>query len=314
MRSLILSRLGLMVPVLLLASILIFVLTQLMPVDPVTVVLGDGATQESIEQLRSELGLDRPLPVQYFDWLWNALRGDFGDSLFARQSVIDMISDRIGVTISLSFAGIAFALVVGLAVGAYSALHAGSLIDRFLAALNALGIAVPSFWLGLLLALVFGVQLGWFPVIGYTPFTTDPVQWARTLVLPGVALGVNAAAVIARQTRSAMRDMRSTQFVLAMRARGVSERRIVWRYVFKNAMIPVLAVIGIQVPIIVGGTLVVEQVFSQAGLGTLLTEAVMRSDPYILQGGVLTIVVFVLLLNLVIDIAYGAVDPRVQSS
>lgn len=314
MKSLILSRLGLMVPVLLLASIFIFILTQLMPVDPVTVVLGEGATEESIEQLRSDLGLDRALPVQYFDWLWNAIRGDFGNSLFARQSVMDMISDRVGVTVSLSFAGIAFAIVTGLAVGAYSALHAGSLIDRFIAAANSVGIAVPSFWLGLIFALVFGVQLGWFPVIGYTPLSADPVEWARTLVLPGVALGVNAAAVIARQTRSAMRDMRSAQFVLAMRSRGVSERRIVWRYVFKNAMIPVLAVIGIQVPIIVGGTLVVEQVFSQAGLGTLLTEAVMRSDPYILQGGVLTIVVFVLLLNLAIDIAYGAVDPRVQSA
>ena len=314
MKGLILSRLGLMIPVLFVASVFAFLLQHLMPVDPVTVALGEGASDAAVEAMREDLGLDDPIVVQFGNWLWDAVQGDFGQSLFARQAVSDMIADRLPVTISLSIAGIVVALVAGLTVGVYGALHIGSWIDRLLSTFNALGIAVPSFWLGLLLALFFGVQLGWLPVIGFTPLTENPVDWARTLILPGIALGVNAAAVIARQTRAAMRDMSTAQFSLALRARGVSERRIVWRYVFKNAMIPVLAVIGVQVPIIVGGTLVVEQVFSQPGLGTLLTEAVLRSDAFVLQGGILAIVTFVLILNLFIDIAYGVIDPRVQSA
>lgn len=314
MKGLILSRLGLMVPVLIVASVFAFLLQHVMPVDPVTVALGEGATESAIAEMREELGLNDSIVVQYGNWLWNAVRGDFGQSLFARQAVSDMLADRIPITVSLSLAGIVVAVLVGLTVGTYGALNIGSWIDRLLSTVNSIAIAVPSFWLGLLLALLFAVQLGWLPVIGSTPFTEDPIGWARTLILPGIALGVNAAAVIARQTRAAMRDMSSAQFSLALRSRGVSERRIVWRYIFKNAMIPVLAVIGVQVPIIVGGTLVVEQVFSQPGLGTLLTEAVLRSDAFVLQGGILAIVAFVLILNLLVDISYGMIDPRVQST
>lgn len=314
MRRLVVSRFALLIPVLFVASVFVFLLVHLMPVDPAVVLLGEGADQATIEAKRAELGLDEPLTTQYVAWLSGAVQGEFGDSLFARQAVSDMIAHRAPITISLSMAGIAVALVFGLSFGVFAARRVGSWADRMVAFFSSLGLAIPSFWLGLVLAVIFAVWLGWLPAIGYTPITENAVDWVRALILPGFALGVSAAAVIARQTRAAIRDASAAPYVTALRSQGVSERRIMWGYVFKNAMIPILAIVGIQVPIIVGGTLVVEQVFSQAGLGTLLTEAVLRSDAYVLQGGILTIVVFVLLLNLILDIAYGVVDPRVRSS
>ncbi|MGC5616042.1 ABC transporter permease [Georgenia sp. Z1491] len=314
MLKMILNRLALMIPVLIAASIFVFVLAKLMPVDPARVLLGDGATDAQVAEVRAELGLDRSWPVQYGSWLWNAVQGDFGDSVYANWPVAELIGDSVGVTISLSIAGIACAVVLGLGLGTIAGLRAGSWADRVISVINALWIAVPNFWVGLLLAILLGVQLGWLPVSGYTEITEDPVEWARSLILPGIALGLNPAAVIARQTRGAVRDMSNSQFVTALRSRGISENRIVNRYIFKNSMVPVVATIGIQVPIIVGGTLVVESVFSQPGLGTELTRAVQRSDPFLLQAGVLIIVVFVLLLNLVVDIVYRGIDPRIRAS
>lgn len=314
MKQLILTRVGTLVPVLFFTSVFTFVLVKLMPVDPVALVLGEGASETERAAYAAELGLDQPVLVQYLAWCWSAIQGDLGESLLTRQAVTQMIADRIGVTISLSLVAVAFAVVLGLTVGVYAARREGSLADRVLTGMLALWIAVPSFWLGLMLAVVFGVTLEWFPVIGYTPFAEDPVAWFRALVLPGIALGLHAAAVIARQTRAAMRDADEAQFTRALRARGVAERRITTRYTLKNAMLPILAAAGVQVPIIVGGSMVIERVFSQAGLGTLLIDSVQRSDMYVLQGGILVVVLFVLVLNLLIDITYGMLNPKVQVS
>ena len=223
------------------------------------------------------------------------------------------IADRIGVTLSLALAGMGFALCVGVPLGIVGSLRHGSRADRLLTMLVSVGLAVPSFWLALLLSLAFSVTLRWFQVVGYTPFSESPLEWARGLVLPAIALGVHAAAVIARQTRSAMIEVLHSRYVQALRARGLPRRRIVLAYATRNAMVPVLSVIAIQISVIVGVSFVIERIFAIPGLGTLLIDSVVRADFPILQASVVVIACFVLVVNLVVDIAYGLINPKVRA-
>lgn len=314
MVTLVLSRLAAMVPLLLVTSALIFVLAHLAPVDPAALILGTGASDEEVAAYARRLGLDRPLFEQYLNWLWSAVQGDLGESYFRSRPVTELIAMRVGVTVSLSVAGALVAIGVGVPTGVVAAKRPGSLVDRIVSGGVAIAIGVPGFWLALMLALVFAVHLRWFPAIGYTPLLESPALWAWSLVLPGLALGTHGAAVIARQTREAMIGAMSSPYVTALRSRGIGERRILGRYGLKNAMVPILAIIGVEIPVIVGGSLVVEQVFAQPGLGGLLVEGVLKGDFPLLEGGVMVIVLFVLLLNLGIDIAYGLVNPRVRPS
>ena len=260
------------------------------------------------------LGLDDPLAQQYWSWLSSALRGDLGDSYFLARPVLEVIAARIGLTVSVALAGIVAAIVIGVSLGIASALRPGGLLDRVVSFVVAVLIAVPAFWLGLMLVVLFAVQVRWFPVIGYTPLLENPAAWAWGLVLPGIALGAHGAAVIARQTREAMVESLAAQYVTALRSRGVPARRILSRYAVKNAMVPIIAIIGIELPVILGGTLVIEQVFGMAGLGSSLIQGVLKGDRPLLLGGVLVYVALALLLNLLVDIGYGLVDPRVRLS
>ena len=313
MKQLLLTRLLSVPPMLFLVSLFAFLMIHATATDPVAQILGEGASEADRAEYSKRLGLDRPLATQFFSWVWNALQGDFGVSLYTSLSVAASIADRIGVTLSLALAGIVFALAVGIPLGILGALRHGSLADRLLTMFVSLGLAVPSIWLALLLSLAFAVTLRWFQVVGYTPFAADPFEWARGLVLPSIALGVHAAAVIARQTRSAMIEALYSRYVQALRARGLPRSQIVLRYATKNAMVPVLSVIAIQMSIIVGVSFVIERIFAIPGLGTLLIDSVVRADFPILQGSVVVIACIVLAVNLAIDIAYGLVNPKVRA-
>ena len=313
MKQLLLTRLLSLAPMLLLVSLFTFLLIHLTATDPVAQILGEGASSGDRAAYSQKLGLDRPLLEQFAGWVWRALHGDLGTSLYTSLSVAQSIADRIGVTLSLALAGMLFAIAVGVPLGILGALRHGSRADRLLTMLVSLGLAVPSIWLALLLSLAFAVSLRWFQVVGYIPFAESPLDWARGLVLPAIALGVHAAAVIARQTRSAMIEVLHSRYVQALRARGLTRRRIVLGYAAKNAMVPVLSVMAIQRSIIVGVSFVIERIFAIPGLGTLLIDSVVRADFPILQGTVVVIACFVLIVNLVVDIAYGLINPKVRA-
>jgi len=313
MKRLLLTRLLSVAPMLLLVSLFAFLLIHLTATDPVAQILGEGASNADRAEYARRLGLDRPLPEQFLRWVWSALQGDFGTSLYTSLPVAQSIADRLGVTLSLALAGMGFAVCAGVPLGIAGALRHGSRADRLLTMLVSLGLAVPSIWLALLLSLAFAVGLRWFQVVGYTPITEDPLQWARGLVLPSVALGVHAAAVIARQTRSAMIEVLHSRYVQALRARGLPENLIVLRYATRNAMVPVLSVMAIQMSVIVGVSFVIERIFAIPGLGTLLIDSVVRADFPILQGSVVVIACIVLVVNLVVDIAYGLINPKVRA-
>ncbi|MFI6284220.1 ABC transporter permease [Streptomyces sp. NPDC051018] len=312
MTKFVLQRLLSALPTLLLVSAFVFTLVHLTPTDPVAQILGEGAPAADKDALREQLGLSRPLPEQYAEWLGGAVRGDLGTSLYTSVPVADSISSGIGITLSLAVAGMAIALLVGVPLGVLGALRPGSAADRLLTTVVALGLAVPSFWLGLLLVLVFAVNLGWLPVVGYTPFTEDPGAWARGMILPALALGSHTAAVIARQTRGAMIDALDSPYVQTLLARGIRRRKIVLRYAVKNALVPVLAVIAIQMSVLVAASFVIERIFAVPGLGTMLIDSVVRADYPVLQGSIVLVAVIVLLVNLAADLLYGVINPKVR--
>lgn len=314
MRKLILTRLAAMPIVLIASTVVTFILMHLSPISPVAAILGPEASASQRAAYAHKLGLDDPFVEQYLQWLMDAFRGDLGVSYFMARPVVEIIGGRYEVTLSMAAAGIVVTIGLGLTLGLLAASKPGSLLDRCVGSIIGLSIALPNFWIGIILALVFAVQLGWLPAVGYTRFADDPLGWIRCLILPGLALGAHGAAVVARQTREAMIDaLGSSQYVVSLRSRGLSERRV-RGYAFKNALLPIIAVIGVEMPVVIGGTLIVESIFGSAGLGSMLILGVLKGDAPVLIGGVLIVVMFSLILNMLVDIAYGMVDPRVRPS
>jgi peptide/nickel transport system permease protein len=312
MRKLLLARLVALVPLLLMVSVFVFLLVRATNADPVRQVLGDGATEAQRAEMSHRLGYDRPLIVQFGSWLGDAVRGDLGRSLFTDQTVLGSFVERLPASGGLILGGLLVSLLVGLPAGIYSALRAGSPTDRMVTGVTSLGLAMPGFWLALLLVLLFGVELRWFPVVGYTPFADDPADWAYGLVLPCVALGVHSAAVIARQARGAMSETLRSTYVQALRATGTPRRRIVFGYALRNAMPPVLTVIGWELSALLAVSFVIERVFGIPGIGTLLLDAVVRNDMPLVQGGVVLVACVVVLINLAVDVGYGMLDPKAR--
>ncbi|MEV3874091.1 ABC transporter permease [Streptomyces sp. NPDC049906] len=312
MTKFILGRIVSALPTLFLVSLLVFMLVRLTGTDPVAQILGEGAGQDQRDELSRQLGLQEPLWQQFTDWLAAALQGDLGASLYTGVPVAESISQRLGITLSLSLAGMAVALLAGIPLGLLGALRPGSVPDRLLTVLVALGLALPSFWVALLLALTFAVELEWLPAVGYTPLGEDPGMWVQSLVLPALALGLSTASVVARQTRSATIEALESPYVQSLRARGVSRRRIVLKYATKNAMVPVLAVLAVQMSVLVAASFVIERIFAIPGLGTLLIDSVVRADYPVLQGSIVVVALIVLGVNLAVDILYGIVNPKVR--
>lgn len=314
MRQLILARLASVLPILLAVSLLTFVLTRSTSTDPVAQILGPGASEQDRAEYAQKVGLDKPLPQQFVHWLASAATGDLGRSLYTSLPVTSTIVDHVAITLTLAFWGMAIAVCLGIPIGIWGAVRHGSWADRLVSALVAMGLAVPSIWTALLLSLFFAVKLQWFDVAGYTPFADSPLRWAKGLLLPAFALSLHTAAVLARQMRSAMVEVLRSSYVHAMRARGISERLIVWRYGVRNAMVPVLSVMAIQMSVLMGAGIAVERIFALPGLGSLLIDSVVRGDFPILQGAVLVIAAAVLTINLLADIGLALINPKVRAS
>lgn len=293
---------------------LIFSVMYIMPGDPVLLLLGaeSNPSPEAVAAMRSQLGLDQPVISQYFVWLWNALHLDFGKSLTNGYPVAKYVTSNLPRTLELAFAAIIVAALIGVPLGIAAALKRGSLRDTVLTSIATIGISVPVYILGTLLVLFFSIQLGWLPASGYTDISRNVVEHFRKLALPALALGFGLAASIARMTRSSMLEILGRDFVRALRAKGMSEHRIIWQHVLRNAAIPIVTIIGLQLGNLMGGTVLVEAMFNWPGLSTLLVSAVSARNYPLVQGSMLAIAALFILINLVVELFYSLLDPRIR--
>lgn len=306
-----LRRLLSLLPTIAVPMVLLFVLVRLAPGGPAYALLGDEATPSQVAELNAKLGLDAPLWKQFVDFLGSLFRLDFGESLFLRQDVTGLVLSRIGVTASLVLLAMLFALLVGVGLGGVAAQHHNAWTDRSLVGGAIIGTSVPSFWLAVMAVGVFGVQLGWFPVAGYTP-PSDPVQFFRHLALPVLCLGLLQAADLFRYSRASMLDAMQQPFVATARSLGISDRDIQSKYVFRMTLVPVMTVFGLHLGSLLGGAVVLETVFSLPGVGQLLLNAVQRRDYPLIQGCAFFIALILVAVNLLVDLLYAAVDPRIR--
>jgi peptide/nickel transport system permease protein len=305
-------RLLALIPVALVVATVAFVLIHLAPGDPAAIIAGPDAPAEDVLQIRHVLGLEQPLHVQLVRWYGRLVRGDLGQSIFLRKPVLDAIIDRAEPTLLLTLCATAIAVLIGVPVGVLSARHHNTATDQAFMVFALLGISIPNFLLGLLFVLVFGVWLGWFPVAGYSPLEDGWLATARSLVLPAFALGLVQSALIARIARSSMLDVLREQFITTGRAKGLGERLVVYKHALRNALVPTVTVIGISFAVLISGAVVVETVFNIPGLGRLVVSAVSRRDYPVVQGVVLVIAGIYMLVNLLVDLSYLIIDPRVK--
>jgi peptide/nickel transport system permease protein len=310
--SYLIKRLLALLPVLGVVAVVVFLLIHLTPGDPAAVMLGPEASAAQVDALRAQLGLNDPLYVQFFRWLGGVLQGDLGESLFIRQPVTTVLADALGPTMSLAIMAELLALVVAVPAGIVAARRRGTAVDRAFMGGALLGISVPSFLSGLLLVLVFAVGLGWFPVAGFRPLEDGLGRHLTYLVLPAIALGGLQAALIARTIRSSMLDVLTENYMKTAKAKGLSERVRIYKHALRNAALPVLTVIGQTFGTLIAGAAVVETVFNIPGIGQLVVNSVQRRDFVVIQGVVLLIAVSYVLINLVVDVLYSALDPRLR--
>lgn len=313
MTGYVLRRLLQMLPVLLIASFAIFAMIYAVPGGPVAVIVGENAGPEEIAAAIQRYGLDRPMVVQYADWLGRAMMGDFGLSLHSRQPVLQLIGERLPATLQLALAAIFVALVIGIPVAIASAVKPNSWLDRLLSGWSALALGVPTFWLGILLILLFAVELRWLPSASrHVPFWESPVDALRSLALPAITLGTYVSGILARFLRASLIGEARADYVRTARAKGVPENRIVGLHIMRNALLPFVTIVGLMMANFIGGAVVTEAVFTYPGLGRLLIQAITTRDYPLLQGCILVILVAYMLINLTVDMLYAWIDPRIE--
>ncbi|KQY06140.1 glutathione ABC transporter permease [Mycobacterium sp. Root135] len=294
--------------------IVVFALVQLVPGDPVRIALGTRYTPEAYDALRAASGLDRPLLQQFFGYVGSALTGNLGVSFRNGDPVAGILLDRLPATASLAAFGIVVALLIALPAGIYSALREGRIGDVIVRVTSQFGVSIPDFWMGILLIALFSSTLGWLPTSGYRPLLEDPGGWLRHLVLPGLTVGLVAAAILTRYVRSAVLEVAAMGYVRTARSKGLPPMVVTFRHTVRNALVPILTITGIQLATILGGVIVVEVVFAWPGLGRLVFNSVASRDYPVIQGAVLLIAVLFLAVNLVVDMLYAVVDPRIRLS
>ena len=312
MLSYLIKRILSLIPVLFVVSVVIFLVVYLIPGGPATALLGLEASKEQIDALNAQLGFDRPFLVQYADWFTGVLRGDWGESFFLQVPVLQAIAEYFGPTLSLAVLAQLFSLVLSIPLGVIAAYKRGTAVDLATVSVSLLGVAVPGFLLSMFFMLFFGVYLQWLPVAGYVPLSRGLLEHVRYLVLPALSLGVVQAAYITRMTRSAVLDVLYMSFIRTARAKGLRESAVVLGYGLKNAAPTILTVVGQSFGGLVTGTIVTETIFNIPGLGMLTMSAITRRDVFLIQGVVLFVTLVYVLVNLVVDILYGLVDPRIQ--
>lgn len=313
MRQYILRRLASTVPVLLIVSVIAFGLLYVLPGDPAVAILGENAgNQQTYLALRHELGLDQPLYAQYLSWLGRVLHGDLGRSVRTNEAVADVLMRRVPISVYLGVAGLVIGVALGLSVAVASALRPGGRVDSLGTIFAMSGVALPSFWQALLLMYVFAVLLRWLPPSGFTSPFQDPVLSAKMLAMPAIVLGTHSAAVIMRQARSALLEVLEQDYITTARAKGLRQQLVIGRHALKNAMIPVTTVLGLQVGALVSGAAITETVFAIPGVGRAAVDAIFFRDYPVLQGAVLLLTLAVLVANLLTDLAYAYLDPRIR--
>ena len=312
MRRMIAHRILQAAPVILVVSILAFLLINLLPGDPAVLIAGDQASPEAIAAVRHNLGLDRPLIEQLGFWLLHLVQGNFGMSLMLNQSVLSAMAERLPVTLSLAMLSIAITLPIGILAGSIAAYYRQSWIDSFVMTLALIGVSAPAFWIAILSIILFSVILHWFPTGGYTPLLQDPGLWLRSLVLPAAMLSLFQIGFLARMTRSAMLDVLSQDYVRTARSKGLSEWKTVGKHAFRNALILIITAIGILLSTAIGGSVVIEQVFSLPGVGRLVVQGILARDYPLVQGVMLIYGFAFVVINLAVDLLYTLADPRVR--
>jgi len=294
--------------------VVVFALVHLVPGDPVRIALGTRYTPEAYNALRSASGLDRPIIEQFFGYIGSALTGDLGVSFRNGDPVTVTLLERLPATVSLGVVGIVIALLIAIPAGILSALHEGRISDAIVRVASQFGVSIPDFWMAILLIALFASTLGWLPTSGYRPLLDDPVGWLQHIVLPGLTVGLVAAAIMTRYVRSAVLEVASMGYVRTARSKGLSPWVVTFRHIVRNALIPVLTITGIQLATILGGVIVVEVVFAWPGVGRLVYNAVAARDYPVIQGAVLLIAALFLLINLIVDLLYAVVDARIRLS
>lgn len=300
------------VPVVLLVGVIGFTLVHLTPGDPAAFFVGDDAGPEEVARVRQQLGLDQPVWIQFTRWFGGLLRGDLGTSFYYRQPVWDAFMLALPPTLVLTASALLIAVVLAIPIGVLSAIRQNSWIDKVATIFVLIGVSMPNFWLGLLMILLFAVTLGWLPAQGYVSPGVDLGASFRSVILPAIALGYSAAALIARMTRSAMLEVLRQDFVRTARSKGLRERSVLYKHALTNAFIPVLTVIGLTVASLLSGSVVVETVFNYPGVGRLVVDSVLRRDYPVIQGSLLLIAMITIVVNLLVDLLYAVVDPRIQ--
>ena len=306
------KRLLIAVPSLLIASLIVFTLPRLLPGDAVQLMLAEKAYAKDVDELRAKLGLDRPLVVQYVEWLGRVTRGDLGESLWTRRPVLQELGQRLPVTLELAFFALAFALAIAVPVGVISAARADTLQDYVARSAAILGLSVPGFWLATLLIVLPAIWWGWRPVAEFTEFGTNPLAHVAQFLLPALILGVAAGAALMRLTRGMLLEVLRQDYVRTAWAKGLGERVIVLKHGLRNAIIPVVTLLGTQLPQIFGGTVVIETVFGLPGMSRFLFDAISHRDYPVIQGVNLVVVSTVVLINLAVDALYAVLDPRIR--
>ena len=307
-----LRRITSLVSILIVVGVVVFFLVRLVPGDPTAALLGDQATVEQITALRARLGLDHPLPVQFAAWIGSIVRGDLGDSTYMRIPVVSAVTQRIEPTAMLALLATLIAVTLGVTLGVVAAVRHNTAVDYAVMVIAMLGLSVPTFWLGLLMILFFAVTLQWLPAAGYVSIFESPVAALRYLAMPAVALGFSQAAIIARMTRASVLDTLGEDYVRTARSKGLRPRVVVIRHALRNAMLPVLTVIGLSIATLAGGVVVTETVFNIPGAGRLVIDSVLRRDYPVIQGSVLMVALVYAVVNLLVDLSYAFFDPRVR--
>ncbi|MCA3283105.1 MAG: ABC transporter permease [Roseomonas sp.] len=285
---------------------------RLIPGDPAASIAGPSATPAQIDQLRRDLGLDEPLLMQLLHYYQGLLQGDFGKSLLLGKGVLAATLERLPVTIGLSLYALVLTLLIGVTSGIIAALRQNTWIDQVAMMIAMLGISIPNFFLGLLMIIFFAVQLGWLPSGGYVPFSQDPLGWLRSTTMPAISLALLQAGLLARITRSGMLEVLRQDYVRTARAKGLPERQVILKHALANALIPIVTVVGIIISLLLSGAVVTEALFSLPGMGQLLTQAVLSRDYPMVQGGLLLVTTFLVVVNILVDILYALIDPRVR--
>ena len=312
MHAYIIRRIIATIPVMAVVGIFVFLLLHLTPGDPAAIIAGDYASPEDIKRIRAKLGLDRPIYIQFGTWVWQLMQGDLGISIFSDLPVSHLIAQRIEPTLALSVATIIMAVLFAVPLGVLAAWRAGTLIDRLSMVIAVFGFSVPVFVIGYLLMYVFAIELKWFPVQGYVSYRDGVIPFLRSITLPGVALALLYSALIARITRASVLEVLTEDYIRTARAKGLASSVVLMRHALKNAAVPIVTIIGIGIALLIGGVVVTESVFNIPGLGRLTVDSILRRDYPIIQGIILLFAGVYVFINLLVDIAYTFLDPRIR--